>query len=31
MDPTNQHRPLNLTIDAPVNDGWYLVCEAGVE
>jgi len=31
IDPNNQHRPLNLAMDAPVKDGWYLVSQVKIE
>ncbi len=31
VDPDNQHRPLNLAMDAPAQDGWYLVSQIRVE
>lgn len=30
-DPANQHRPLNLAMDAPARAGWYLVSQTKVE
>ena len=31
IDPANPGRTLNLAMDAPVKDGWYLVSQARVE
>jgi hypothetical protein len=31
MDPANQGRPLNLAMDAPAMEGWYLVIQVTVD
>jgi hypothetical protein len=31
IDPANQGRPLNLAMDAPAKEGWYLVSQVRVE
>jgi hypothetical protein len=31
IDPANQGRTLNLAMDAPAKEGWYLVSQVRVE
>jgi len=30
-DPNHQHRPLNLAMDAPAKEGWYVISQTRVE